>query len=134
MSSARTRHPGPGSRATRARSAPNATSEGGIADLQQAAKTAGGPRYCVYGHTHAFAHEPVGLHADAKELVYLNSGTWRPRVLQTRDQLSFITVKEMTYLAFFSEEEDSLTAVKGGALAKGTSYRTWTGLMMKRPR
>jgi UDP-2,3-diacylglucosamine pyrophosphatase LpxH len=102
-------------------------------ELERAAPGREGPRYCVYGHTHAFAHEPIGLAGDV-ERVYFNSGTWRPRVLQTHDRLAFLGVKEMTYLVFFSADEDRLDAPTAVEVPKGTSYRTWNGFMLKRPR
>lgn len=76
----------------------------------------GGGTYAVLGHTHDFRH--VALHdpAAAPAQVYLNSGTWRPRVYETRDRSGFRRVKEMTYLVFH-----------GGARAR---YETWNGVKL----
>lgn len=89
-----------------------------------------GIRYCVYGHTHTFRHEPLRCDADGNEIVYFNSGTWRPRVVRTRDKMSFVGYKDIAYLVFYSGSEDAVA----GAPAKGTSYEAWHGVMLKRPR
>lgn len=87
-------------------------------------------RYCIYGHTHSFRHRPLTCDQVGGERVYFNSGTWRTRIGRTRDELGFVSYKEMTWLAFYNENEDP---VEGGK-PKGTSYETWTGVMMKRER
>lgn len=93
-----------------------------------------GIRYCVYGHTHAYRHEPLTCAADGSEIVYLNSGTWRPRVAETRAGSSFVGFKEMTYLVFYRADEDALDRGNRPTSFKGHSYETWNGLMLKRPR
>jgi UDP-2,3-diacylglucosamine pyrophosphatase LpxH len=92
-----------------------------------------GIRYCVYGHTHAYRHEPLTCAADGSEIVYLNSGTWRPRVTETRAGRSFVGYKEMSYLVFYRADEDAL-GHGAEPSPKGHSYETWNGLMLKRPR
>ena len=95
-----------------------------------------GIRYCVYGHTHSFRHEPLGCAADGSELVYFNSGTWRPRIAETRAKKSFVSFKEMTYLVFYMAGEDQLPPAgpNGVPPPKGLSYETWNGLMRKEER
>jgi UDP-2,3-diacylglucosamine pyrophosphatase LpxH len=83
-------------------------------------------RYCIYGHTHQFEHVPFGCNANGDGFVYFNSGTWRPRVEQTRDQRGFAEFKEMTYLVFYRADEDP--AERG---SKGFSYELWNGIMHK---
>jgi hypothetical protein len=87
-------------------------------------------RYCVYGHTHEFRHEPLRVDARAREHVYFNSGTWRGRVGRTRDQHGFVGYKDIAYLVFYRDDEDTLKE----AGQKGLSYEAWHGLMLKRPR
>jgi UDP-2,3-diacylglucosamine pyrophosphatase LpxH len=98
-------------------------------DASPAAKELGDPpraRYCVYGHTHQFRHVPLGCTANGDGLVYLNSGTWRPRLAQTRDERGFVGFKEMTYLVFYRADEDLSSRHR-----KGLSYELWNGIMHK---
>jgi UDP-2,3-diacylglucosamine pyrophosphatase LpxH len=83
-------------------------------------------RYCIYGHSHWFRHVPFGCNANGDALVYFNSGTWRPRLAQTRDRSSFVAFKEMTYLVFYRADEDPSS--RG---SKGLSYELWNGIMHK---
>ncbi|MBN2575982.1 MAG: hypothetical protein JXP73_15570 [Deltaproteobacteria bacterium] len=83
-------------------------------------------RFCVYGHTHQFRHLPMGRSANREDTVYLNSGTWRPRVVQARDGKAFASYKEMTYLVFYRADEDL-----GTRSSKGASYELWHGIMKK---
>jgi UDP-2,3-diacylglucosamine pyrophosphatase LpxH len=83
-------------------------------------------RFCVYGHTHNFRHVPMSHNPNREDLVYFNSGTWRPRVTQARDQKSFASYKEMTYLVFYRADEDL-----GGRGSKSVSYELWNGMMKK---
>jgi UDP-2,3-diacylglucosamine pyrophosphatase LpxH len=83
-------------------------------------------RFCVYGHTHNFRHVPLGNNPQQEDFVYLNSGTWRPRVAQTQDGKSFASYKEMTYLVFYRADEDL-----GSRQRKGLSYELWNGVMKK---
>jgi UDP-2,3-diacylglucosamine pyrophosphatase LpxH len=83
-------------------------------------------RFCVYGHTHTFRHVPMGRSRSRDDLVYLNSGTWRPRVSQAKDQTSFAGYKEMTYLVFYRADEDL-----GTRSSKSVSYELWNGMMKK---
>lgn len=86
-------------------------------------------QFHVFGHTHAFSHVPLACTPDGIETVYLNSGTWRPRVKQTLDRKGFVEVKEMTYLVFYAADEDPINGQN-----KGASYESWSGLMLKHER
>jgi len=83
-------------------------------------------RFCVYGHTHTFRHVPVGENHAREDLVFFNSGTWRPRVSLAKDGRSFAGYKEMTYLVFYRADEDL-----GSRESKGLSYELWNGTMKK---
>ena len=87
---------------------------------------AAGTRFCVYGHTHNFRHVPMSHTRNLEDLVYFNSGTWRPRVAQARDKKSFASYKEMTYLVFYRVDEDL-----GSRGSKSLSYELWNGMMKK---
>ena len=83
-------------------------------------------RFCVYGHSHTFRHVPMARNTKREDLVYFNSGTWRPRVAQAKDHKSFASYKEMTYLVFYRADEDL-----GSRDSKSVSYELWTGMMKK---
>ena len=87
-------------------------------------------RYCIYGHTHRFAHVSLECDDNHNEVVYLNTGTWRMQVTETTSKKGFVTVKQMTYLIFYNHHEDP---IRGGG-SKGVSYEAWTGLMLKKLR
>jgi UDP-2,3-diacylglucosamine pyrophosphatase LpxH len=98
-------------------------------DSKQAVKEVGqfpAARFCVYGHTHTFRHVPVGQTQSREDLVYFNTGTWRPRVALARDDRSFAGYKEMTYLVFYRADEDM-----GSRDSKDLSYELWNGMMRK---
>jgi UDP-2,3-diacylglucosamine pyrophosphatase LpxH len=83
-------------------------------------------QFCVYGHTHQFRHVPLGRNHRGAELVFLNTGTWRPRVLLAKDRKSFVTYKEMSYIAFYRQDED-----RASPRHASLSYEFWTGAMKK---
>jgi UDP-2,3-diacylglucosamine pyrophosphatase LpxH len=85
-----------------------------------------GARFCIYGHSHTFRYVPLSQNAKREELVYLNSGTWRPRVAAAKDRQSFAGYKEMTYLVFYRADEDL-----GARESKSLSYEIWNGIMRK---
>jgi UDP-2,3-diacylglucosamine pyrophosphatase LpxH len=98
-------------------------------DSEPAVKEVGdapGARFCVYGHTHTFRYVPLGQNDKREELVYVNSGTWRPRVGSSKNRQSFASYKEMTYLVFYRADEDL-----GSSESKGLSYEMWNGIMKK---
>jgi UDP-2,3-diacylglucosamine pyrophosphatase LpxH len=88
------------------------------------ARDAEGIRYCVYGHTHSFKHEPLSCTDGGEERAYLNSGTWRTRVYRARDRESFARVKELTYLVFYAADEVPTGTDAGGQGILRTSYET----------
>jgi len=83
-------------------------------------------RFCVYGHTHTFRHVPMSRNSNREDLVYFNAGTWRPRVAHAKDQKTFASYKEMTYLVFYRADEDL-----GTRSSKSVSYELWNGMMKK---
>jgi hypothetical protein len=98
-------------------------------DAARAERELGDPpraRYCVNGHTHTFRHVPMGRNGKGNDLVYFNSGTWRPRVTQTNDGHAFHGFKEMTYLVFYREDED-----RSAPDSHDLSYELWNGIMVK---
>lgn len=87
--------------------------------------------YVVYGHTHQFEQTALRVDDQGHEKLYLNSGTWRPRFFLADDKRSFVEWKEMSYLVFFTKDEDQDGI---GGPQKGHSLQTWTGTMLKRER
>lgn len=78
-------------------------------------------RYVVYGHTHTPLQVPLRITpVDSKEQVYLNTGTWRARHLKSKEGLSFIAWKNMTYLIFYKKEERGMDF---------PTFETWTGTL-----
>jgi len=59
--------------------------------------------YVVYGHTHKENIAFLGLH-DSLHRYYINSGTWRERILAS-SRGSFTRYKTMTYALFYKKEE-----------------------------
>ncbi len=86
--------------------------------------------YVVYGHTHEYEQAALRV-VEGHEKIYVNSGTWRPRFFLADNREDFVEWKEMTYLVFFTPEED-LGGYEGHY--KGHSMLTWTGSMVKRRR
>jgi UDP-2,3-diacylglucosamine pyrophosphatase LpxH len=82
-------------------------------------------RYIVYGHTHEAKQVAIRVREDpreAKEQVYLNTGTWRTRYHKTKEGLGFIGWKNLSYVSFYKKEE------------RGTEvpiFETWTGTLKK---
>ena len=82
-------------------------------------------RYLVYGHTHEpkqVALRVVEGPALPKEHVYLNTGTWRTRFHKSRDDMSFISWKNLTYVVFYTKEEREMAI---------PTFETWTGTLKK---
>jgi UDP-2,3-diacylglucosamine pyrophosphatase LpxH len=78
---------------------------------QEVLARAGG-EHAIFGHTHRYRQVPVRAPGGGVK-VYLNSGTWRPRVHEALHQEGFRRVKEMTYLVFYED--------------RAPSYDTWNG-------
>jgi len=82
-------------------------------------------RYLVYGHTHEpkqVALRVVEGPALPKEHVYLNTGTWRTRFHKSREDMSFISWKNLTYVVFYTKEEREMDV---------PTFETWTGTLKK---
>lgn len=96
-------------------------------------------RFVLYGHTHKPLIVPLASEED-REVVYINTGTWRKRIHRTIGlgkelevkagiNVGFVDFKHLTYAFFYGPEEDGGV---GGNKAKGTvSYDVWSGQMHK---
>lgn len=85
-------------------------------------------RYIVYGHTHVPTVQPLNG-AGGKEVLYVNSGTWRNRIHRTIDldkAADFIALKQMTYAVFYKADEDT-----SGKQPQTVSFDIWTGNKQK---
>jgi UDP-2,3-diacylglucosamine pyrophosphatase LpxH len=90
-----------------------------------ARELAGRTNYVAFGHTHTFRHIPLRV-AGARDQVYLNSGTWRPRVYEALDRSGFVHAKDMTYLVFYEATEVPVSS------RAGSYYEAWNGVMLRR--
>jgi UDP-2,3-diacylglucosamine pyrophosphatase LpxH len=82
-------------------------------------------RYVVYGHTHEPKQVAIRVAGDPalpKEQVYLNTGTWRTRFHKSREDMSFIGWKNLTYTVFYTKEERQTDV---------PTFETWTGTLKK---
>ena len=85
-------------------------------------------RFILYGHTHTPLQRPLDVLED-REILYLNSGTWRPRMVKTvglDEAPDFVGMKQMTYSIFYREDED-VRDKKPGTV----SFEVWTGAKKK---
>jgi hypothetical protein len=85
-------------------------------------------RFLLYGHTHAPLQIPLDRKED-REVIYLNTGTWRNRIYKTiglDKSPDFIELKQMTYLIFYGKDED-----KDGKIPDTLSFDVWTGMKKK---
>lgn len=88
-------------------------------------------QFILYGHTHAPLQMPLDIKKGAKEkeVIYLNTGTWRNRIIKTMEldqPPDFIELKVMTYGIFYRRDEDT------GWKEPGTvSFDVWTGAKKK---
>lgn len=91
-------------------------------------KNNGKIQFILYGHTHAPLHIPLDT-THGKEVIYINTGTWRNRITKTigLDQPpDFIELKTMTYAIFYRRDEDM-----GGKQPDTVSFDVWTGAKKK---
>ena len=82
----------------------------------------------VYGHTHIPVEVPLAAKND-RDAFYVNTGTWRPFMVQTIPDVpnpGFVEVKNLTYAIFYNEEEDSSRKRK-----HTKSFELWTGSKKK---
>ncbi|MBI3585336.1 MAG: metallophosphoesterase [Nitrospinae bacterium] len=87
-----------------------------------------GIQFVLYGHTHAPLQIPMD-NLNGKEVLYINTGTWRNRITKTieLDQPpDFIELKTMTYAIFYRRDEDM-----GGKQSNTVSFDVWTGAKKK---
>lgn len=81
-------------------------------------------RYVLYGHTHGPVIHPLEVSRN-REVVYINTGTWRNRILKTvpaNADPQFYLLDQITYLVFYREDEDTEEKQPGTL-----SYDMWTG-------
>ena len=83
--------------------------------------------YLVYGHTHVAAQVPIRVDAapngEARERVYLNTGTWGTRHIQAAEG-SFASWNQLTYAIFYDAEEN----LRPDQARRGfPTFETWTG-------
>jgi hypothetical protein len=89
---------------------------------------AGKVRFVVAGHT----HQPRVVHLQHRpdtarplEQYYVDTGTWRNRLLAARDCRSFGRLKALSYVVVYSSTEDPEERI--GASAKRESFDYWSG-------
>ncbi|MBP2653145.1 MAG: hypothetical protein H6Q73_714 [Firmicutes bacterium] len=80
-------------------------------------------QYLVSGHTHNPAIEYLRRRDDGKEEFFFDTGTWRRQISRCCDNSTFGRAKTLTYVAFYSSDEDLPRA--GGN--KGYSFDYWSG-------
>jgi UDP-2,3-diacylglucosamine pyrophosphatase LpxH len=84
--------------------------------------------HIVYGHTHRPVQVPLDRDRN-REIIYINTGTWRERINRTisLDKApDFAKTKQMTYVVFYSADED-MNGKKRGTV----SFDIWTGSRRK---
>ena len=100
----------------------------------------GEARHILNGHTHNPMQQPLLVH-EAKETIYINTGTWRPRNFSTfvpedseskeererkKGTSAFIELKQLTYAVFYRTDEN-MRDKKPGTY----SFDVWTGSKKK---
>jgi hypothetical protein len=86
-------------------------------------------RYVVAGHTHSPCVEFLKHRDnDGKELFFFDTGTWRQQIRKCKsDTISIASAKALTYIIFYSAQEDLLHTING----KGYSFDYWSGFTKK---
>jgi UDP-2,3-diacylglucosamine pyrophosphatase LpxH len=106
--------------------------EGGPTPVEFAAKEKairdGSVRFVVTGHTHKPCVEHIGKHG-SEEQFYVDTGTWRNRVMASPAGNSFGKVKSLSYVVFYASDEDP--ARRGGGGIKTESFDYWSGYTQK---
>lgn len=85
-------------------------------------------RYILYGHTHQPLSKPLDS-IDGRDVIYLNTGTWRERLQRTISldkTANFVSLKHLTYMVFYNEEEDRNDKEMGTI-----GFDSWTGNQQK---
>lgn len=88
-------------------------------------------QFILYGHTHQPLQQPLEGQ-DRREVIYVNTGTWRGRLHRTIPLDSagdFIKLKQMTYATFYHAGED-----QDGKKPGTVSCDIWTGHKKKQYR
>lgn len=65
--------------------------------------------FILYGHTHNPLQRPLD-YVNGREVIYLNTGTWRNRIIKTTGldkSPDFMELKQMTYSIFYRKDEDT---------------------------
>jgi UDP-2,3-diacylglucosamine pyrophosphatase LpxH len=84
-------------------------------------------RFVIAGHTHNPAMELVGV-AKNRDHYYVDTGTWRNRVLLMRDRSAFGRLKALTYAVVYGSQEDR------GDTSTGTKLESidyWSGFTQR---
>jgi hypothetical protein len=85
-------------------------------------------RFVVAGHT----HEPQVAFIDGSgdfDRYYVDTGTWRMRVLPVTDRSSFAAVKALTYVTVYSSAEDQ--GRRTPTPEKRESFDYWSGFTQR---
>jgi UDP-2,3-diacylglucosamine pyrophosphatase LpxH len=88
-------------------------------------------QFILYGHTHVPVQRVMDRQG-AREVFYINTGTWRTRIYKTigLDKApDFVDMKQMTYTIIYRKDEDT----KGKA-PETRSFDIWTGAKKKQYR
>jgi len=84
--------------------------------------------FILYGHTHTPLQRPLD-NERGREVIYLNTGTWRNRIYKTVEldkAPDFVELKQMTYSIFYRKDEDM-----NGKIPNTISFDIWTGSKKK---
>jgi hypothetical protein len=83
-------------------------------------------RLVLAGHTHL--PEVCLVRSDKRsDRFYVNTGTWRDRILTTPDERTFGRINALTYVELLSSEERNRAGEKGG------SFAYWNGVTQEWP-
>ncbi len=91
------------------------------------AVTHGKVRFVAAGHTHSPDTVPIG-HPTSRQ-VFIDTGTWRNRLLPTAAGRGFARLKALSYLAVYGSGEDNNGAPAGGVIQE--SFDFWSGFAEK---
>lgn len=86
--------------------------------------------FILYGHTHTPLHLPLDVVDGRREVTYINTGTWRPRIMRTVtwDRAhDFVEYKHMTFILGYRPEEDARNKQP-----RTPSFEIWSGAKYKK--
>lgn len=89
----------------------------------------GAVRFVIAGHTHEPQLAPVG-HVAGEDRYYVDTGTWRNRLLSPPDRSTFERVKSLTYVIVYASDEDPGRSPTPG---KDESFDYWSGFTQRWP-